>query len=110
MIQKLMKQSLFSAKVVITLLIVNATILSLSGQEDARWLRYPAISPDGQSILFNYKGDIYKVASTGGTAIPLTLSDSHEYGAVWSNDGQTIAFASDRYGNFDIFVMPASRG
>jgi Tol biopolymer transport system component/C-terminal processing protease CtpA/Prc len=29
---------------------------------------------------------------------------------VWSNDGKQIAFASDRYGNFDIFVIPAEGG
>ncbi|RYY21829.1 MAG: peptidase S41, partial [Chitinophagaceae bacterium] len=29
---------------------------------------------------------------------------------VWSRDGKQIAFASDRYGNFDVFVMPSSGG
>ena len=29
---------------------------------------------------------------------------------VWSPDGSRIAFASDRYGNFDVFVMPAAGG
>src|SRR5690349_12305142 len=74
------------------------------------WLRYPAISPDGQSVLFEYKGDIWSVSSTGGNATPLTLSESYEFSPVWSHDGKSIAFASDRYGNFDIFVMPAGGG
>ncbi|HUL44841.1 MAG TPA: S41 family peptidase [Bacteroidota bacterium] len=79
-------------------------------QEHPLWLRYPAISPDGQTILFEYKGDIYSVPSAGGTATPLTLSDSYEFAPVWSHDGKSIAFASDRYGNFDVFVMPAAGG
>lgn len=79
-------------------------------QESALWLRYPAISPDGQSILFEYKGDIWSVPSAGGTAVPLTISESYEFAPVWSHDGRSIAFASDRYGNFDVFVMPASGG
>ncbi len=79
-------------------------------QENPLWLRYPAISPDAKTILFEYKGDIYSVPSTGGTAVPLTLSESYEFSPVWSHDGQSIAFASDRYGNFDVFVMPAGGG
>ncbi|HTH50361.1 MAG TPA: hypothetical protein VL501_00410, partial [Pyrinomonadaceae bacterium] len=80
------------------------------GQSNPLWLRYPAISPDGQTILFEYKGDIWSVPSGGGNAIPLTLSETYEFAPVWSHDGQSIAFASDRYGNFDVFVMPATGG
>ena len=90
-----------------------ALILTASfapAQDAALWLRYPAISPDGQTILFEYKGDIYSVPASGGTATPLTLSESYEFAPVWSHDGKSIAFASDRYGNFDVFVMPATGG
>jgi tricorn protease len=78
------------------------------GQENPLWLRYTAISPDGKTILFEFKGDIYSVPAGGGTAIPLTISESYEFAPVWSHDGKSIAFASDRYGNFDVFVMPAT--
>lgn len=74
------------------------------------WLRYPAISPDGKTIVFTYKGDIYKVPATGGVAMPLTQHEAHDYMPVWSHDGKYIAFASDRYGNFDIFLMPVAGG
>ncbi len=90
------------------LLIILATTAFC--QENPLWMRYTAISPDGQTILFCYKGDIWSVPSAGGTAVPLTLTDSYEYAPVWSHDGKTLAFASDRYGNFDVFVMPASGG
>ena len=92
------------------LILAAFTIPFLINAQEALWLRYPAISPDGETILFNFKGDIYSVPSSGGRAIPLTLSDSYEYSAVWSNDGKQVAFASDRYGNFDIYVMPAEGG
>ena len=84
--------------------------LNSIAQQGPLWLRYPAISPDGNIILFNYQGDIYKVPATGGTAFPLTISESYEYSAVWSHDGTQIAFASDRYGNFDVFTMPVAGG
>src|SRR6185369_11996837 len=87
-------------------------LLHSSGQAQTQplWLRYPAISPDGQTILFSYRGDIYSVPSAGGPATPLTLGESYEYAPVWSHDGKSIAFASDRYGNFDVFVMPSGGG
>ncbi len=74
------------------------------------WLRYPAISPDGQTIVFGYRGDLYSVPAAGGSAVPLTVGESYEFAPVWSHDGKSIAFASDRYGNFDVFVMPATGG
>ena len=74
------------------------------------WLRDVQISPDGTQIVFCYKGDIYKVASTGGTAVQLTTQESYECNPVWSPDGKQIGFASDRNGNFDIFVMSAEGG
>lgn len=97
-------------KKICTLLIVATMAINAFGQSNPLWLRYTAISPDGKTILFTYKGDIYSVPSTGGTAIPLTISDSYDYCPVWSHDGNSIAFASDRYGNFDIFVMPSTGG
>ncbi|MBO7069607.1 MAG: PD40 domain-containing protein [Bacteroidaceae bacterium] len=74
------------------------------------WLRDVMVSPDGSQVLFCYKGDIYKVAAEGGTAVQLTTQDSYECSPVWSADGQQIAFASDRHGNPDIFVMSAEGG
>ena len=74
------------------------------------WLRYPALSPDGKTIVFTYKGDLYRVPASGGAAGPLTLHEAHDFMPVWSRDGSHIAFASDRHGNFDVFVMPAAGG
>lgn len=74
------------------------------------WMRDVRISPDGTEIVFCYKGDIYKVPAKGGTATQLTTQDSYESTPLWSPDGKQIAFASDRYDNFDVFVMPANGG
>ena len=74
------------------------------------WLRDVQLSPDGQQILFCYKGDIYKVPATGGNAVRLTTQDSYECSPVWSKDGKKVAFASDRHGNMDVFVMSAEGG
>src|SRR5437763_4505130 len=97
-------------KLILCFALVLSSFVLTFGQDNPLWLRYPAISPDGQTILFEYKGDIWSVPAAGGNAIPLTLSESYEFAPVWSHDGKSIAFASDRYGNFDVFVMPASGG
>ena len=74
------------------------------------WMRYPAISPDGRTIVFSYQGDLFRVPAGGGEAIALTRGEGHHQMPVWSHDGRSIAFASDRFGNFDVFVMPAAGG
>lgn len=82
----------------------------VAAAEEALWLRYPSISPDGETVVFSYRGDLWRVASAGGQAVQLTVHSAHEHMPVWSPDGTQIAFASDRYGNYDIFVMPAEGG
>jgi Tol biopolymer transport system component/C-terminal processing protease CtpA/Prc len=96
-------------KVLLSVLVVFAAISAMA-QSNAAWLRYPAISPDGKTIAFGYKGDIYRVDASGGVAVPLTIHEAQDMMPVWSHDGKYIAFASDRYGNFDVFVMPATGG
>lgn len=83
---------------------------SVSAFEIPSWLRYPAISPDGKTIVFTYRGDLYKVPAAGGSAIQLTTDKTYEFMPVWSPDGQSIAFATDRNGNFDIYIVPITGG
>lgn len=85
-------------------------ISGLNAQESALWTRYPSISPDGKTIVFCYKGDIYTVDSKGGRAIQLTTNPAYDSYPCWSPDGKTIAFASDRKGGMDVFIMPATGG
>src|SRR5262245_5630175 len=74
------------------------------------WLRYPVISPVGQSLILEYMRDNWSVPAGGGNAVALALSESYEFAPVWSHDGKSVAFASDRYGNLDVFVMPSDGG
>ena len=78
--------------------------------EDPLWLRYPSVSPDGTTIVFSFQGDLFTVPTEGGEAKHLTVHKAYDFMPVWSPDGQSIAFASNRYGNFDIHIIAASGG
>jgi len=93
-------------------ILLAATFLAAGAgaADDPLWMRWPAISPDGESIVFSYRGDLYRADSAGGRAQPLTLHEAHDTCPVWSPDGRWIAFASDRHGNFDVFLIPAEGG
>ncbi len=84
--------------------------IALSATAAPLWMRYPAISPDGQQIAFTYKGNIYVVAATGGLAKCITPAESYDVAPIWSPDSKSLAYASDRYGNYDIFTVSANGG
>jgi len=86
------------------------TLSPLLAQTPPLWLRHAAISPDGSAVVFAYLGDLYRVDAEGGLAIPLTTYSGHDTHPVYSPDGSWIAFASDRYGNMDVFVVSARGG
>lgn len=69
------------------------------------WMRYPAISPNGDKIVFSYQDDLWMVDADGGNAEALTRHQAHDFMPVWSHDGKQLAFASFRYGNYDVFLM-----
>lgn len=87
-----------------------ACFISLAAQESPLWIRHCNISPDGQKIAFTYKGDIYTVPVKGGKATQLTSNPAYDTEPVWSPDGKHIAFASDRMGSLDVFVVSSEGG
>ena len=97
-----MKTSLFLAAL--------AAFTTAGATENPLWMRHCSISPDGSTIAFCYKGDIYTVPSTGGNARQLTTNPAYDTHPIWSPDGQQIAFASSRQGSMDIYIVSKDGG
>jgi hypothetical protein len=67
--------------------------------------RSPAASPDGNVLVFSWRGDLWKVAGSGGSAIRLTAHPAAEGRSAFSPDGAAIVFDSDRDGSRNLYVM-----
>ena len=100
-----MKSNRKTALIAALLMAIGAT-----AQTNPLWMRFNAISPDGQTIAFSYKGDLFTVPSQGGLARQLTSNAAYDAYPVWSPDGQSIAFASAREGSLDVYVVNKDGG
>lgn len=89
---------------------VYITAMAAQAEEAPLWMRHCVISPDGGQIAFTYKGDIYTVDTGGGKARQITSSRGYDTHPVWSPDGKSIAFASDREGSMDVFIVGRNGG
>ncbi|MEI7986566.1 MAG: S41 family peptidase [Armatimonadota bacterium] len=80
-------------------------LASVSVASTIKRMQFPAISPDGATIIFSWQNDLWSVSRTGGMATRLTVHASIDSRPVWYRDGSRLAFASGRYGSTDVFTM-----
>ncbi|AVJ54862.1 peptidase S41 [Idiomarina sp. OT37-5b] len=99
-------------KRLVTSLLVSAALgaSASDGTSERPLIMQPELSPDGTQIAFSYQGDIWTMSTSGSNLTRLTIHEGYESSPKWSNDGSTIAFSSDRFGNDDVFVMPSQGG
>ncbi len=65
-----------------------------------------AISPSGEKVLFDARGDIFSVSAKRGNITNLT----HQQGVratypTWSPDGKNIAYFSDETGEYEVYLL-----
>ncbi|MXV17497.1 S41 family peptidase [Hufsiella ginkgonis] len=85
--------------------------LSLNAQTTQPYFAsYPTLTPDGSTVIFSYEGDLWKVSTGNPAASRLTAMQGEETSPRVSPDGKWLAFASNQFGNNDIYVMPLAGG
>ena len=78
--------------------------------EPVRLANNPALSPDGQTLAFDWGGDVWTVPTAGGAARQITFHPGRDSQPKFSPDGKEIAFVSDRDGSAQVYVIPAQGG
>jgi tricorn protease len=71
---------------------------------------WPTLSPDGKTLAFEWRDDLWSVPTGGGQAERLTAHPARDSFPHFSPDGKTIYFCSSRAGFLQLFSMPAEGG
>ncbi|MCP4510415.1 MAG: hypothetical protein GY826_28910, partial [Fuerstiella sp.] len=82
----------------------TATVL---GADRVQLVTDPDLSPDGKSLLFVHRGDIWQVATAGGEAQRVTTHSAADSEPHYSPDGRRIAFVSERTGSRQVYALNA---
>lgn len=85
--------------------VLSALAIRPAAAAEVVFARHLALAPDGGTLAFCWAGDIWTVPSGGGAATRLTVHPANDRCPVWSRDGTRLAFASDRHGADNVFVM-----
>ncbi len=71
-------------------------------------IQWASVSPTGKRAVFEARGDIFTVPAEYGAVVNVTRSSgvSERY-PRWSPDGKTVAYWSDRSGEYELTLRPA---
>ncbi|WP_411825802.1 S41 family peptidase [Luteolibacter sp. AS25] len=82
-------------------LALSLLFLNQAGGKEAlkiEGLAWPALSPDGEQLVFEWLNDIWLAPSNGGEAVRVLKTDSREAYPKFSPDGKRIVFSSEKDG------------
>jgi len=69
------------------------------------------VADDGKTVVLEARGDVFRVPTGSGTTVNLSETPgTRENYPVLSPDGKTIAFLSDKSGEYQIYTQPAAGG
>src|SRR5215469_6643279 len=83
-------------------------VCAAAAGREAKLVRYPHYHQG--RIAFTYLGDIWTADENGQNIRRITANKARDVYPRFSPDGKWIAFSSDRNGNLDVFIVPATGG
>jgi TolB protein len=97
---------------IVRMSVTGAGTPRLVQHEETSWQARPDVSPDGTRIVYSsYLGrqwqQLWLLPLDGGYPFPLTYGEYDNTNPVWSPDGRTIAFISNRAGNTALWLVDA---
>ena len=88
--------------------VTDRTTLKPRSESVAELIREAAPSPTGKRAVFQARGDVFTVPAEHGPVLNLTrTSGSAERYPRWSPDGKTLAYWTDRSGEYELVLRPA---
>lgn len=72
---------------------------------EIKGMAWPALSPDGRTLAFEWLNDLWLVPSSGGAATRLIEHDAREAYPKFTPDGKRVVFSSERTGAAQIFSV-----
>ena len=71
--------------------------------DEGSWISLD-LSPDGQTIVFELLGDLYRLPIEGGAAARITSGPAYDMQPRFSPDGSMLVFVSDRDGSENLWI------
>jgi tricorn protease len=90
-----------------SLLTVAFVIAGHASAANVDMARFPALSPDGATVVFSWRGDLWRAPSVGGEAVRLTSGPASDLRSGFTPDGARVVFESDRDGMRNLWSMRA---
>ena len=98
------------AKEIKVSLVTDKALLKPKNVLVAGFTQHAGISPDGKRVLVEARGEIFSVPAENGYVKNLTMSSGiAERFPSWSPDGRTIAYWSDKSGEYELWLMEAGK-
>jgi tricorn protease len=89
---------------------VSLVLINCGKAEQVKLVSAINLTPDGERVVFSWRGDVWSGPSIGGSITRLTAHPAAEGFPCVSSDGKSIAFTSNRTGSEQTYRMPLDGG